>query len=608
MATVSRHGSFFAAGITVVASFVTAQPATALTVLHHQCQAHRTNPVQAIEACTGLIRLNTDSPRNMTLTYLHRAAAWMKQGNPGQAVQDATSALQLSPGKPQALVMRGHAFRKLRDINQARANFDQAIAADPSHAPAYSGRAVLHLGSRDYDRAIMDADAAIRLDSNLAVAYGVRGTARVHKRDIAHAFSDLNRALQLNPQMTDAYNARGLAHKARGDLNAAAADFDRALAMDPSHLPTLQNRAVVRRMLRQFAASLDDLNRAISLNPRESNSFRERGITHLEAGDFVRSLPDLNEAIRLDRTNAEAFAIRGKVLEKKGETRAALADFAAALAIDQNHAGALAGRGRISAAENALAKQMPVVQLVQAPSAVKPTNPSEGRTAAISKPMPNVTVGTTAKPAAKIETLVVAQANAAPIQAAQAATLTIRPLKDTVAACEKAARPQSDLAIDRAGGKGKLSFPTCYRGRAHADCVLGAILEEAAAISHDYGDIVKANYSDLTDVAAICKIDPRQIDEHLAKAGVFNDRASALQKAYESSGACVSGVQKAVSEIDLSAMNDSQKLLLSIRGAIGASLEQASARQKDIFRLMQAIRDAQKSMTTVRSVRATVCK
>jgi tetratricopeptide (TPR) repeat protein len=598
----SQAGIIFASALVFSTTTFLVWPTTVraaeLGPLHQQCAATEPEPAKAIAACTSLIESNADSDRNTAVSYVNRAVAWTKNNRPDQAAADLARAMRIWPSYERSYYVRGNLFLKSDDVGRAVADFSQAIAINASYAPAYSGRAFAHIQMKDFDRAIAEANTAIRIDPRLAIAYVARGTALSRKRELERALGDLGYAIQLNLHLPIAYNNRGFVYKTKGDLDRAITDFTQAVEIDPGYVLPFRNRAAAWRDTGQFGRVIEDLNKVISLGTRESNVFNDRGLAYFNTGNLDRGVQDFDQAIALDHKNVSALINRGLTYEKKGNRASALADFNAALVIDANRSDAQAARTRVSSVGSALASVAPAVAR-SAPSttttAGEPT--AQGRTASSA----SGNNWSSAQPTRSDPINANAQ-----IQAPAAAAS--RPLHDALAACGKSGKPQTGLVIVQSNGKGKLPLPVCYRGRAHLDCVVSAMVDEATAISREYEAIVNSNYPNMNDVAAICKIDPRQIEEHVAKAMAFDARAAALQSAYNSSATCVDNVHKTLTAIDLSSMKNSQALLRSILETTTVPLEQASARQRDVIRLMQAIKDAQNSMTAVQSIRGSVCR
>ena len=83
---------------------------------------------------------------------------------------------------------------------------------------------------RGVDRAIADFDLAIASDPTLAVAFYNRGSARSQKRDSEGALADYDRAIQLDPRLAEAH--RGGIRYVTGDLTGAISDGSRAIELN----------------------------------------------------------------------------------------------------------------------------------------------------------------------------------------------------------------------------------------------------------------------------------------------------------------------------------------------------------------------------------------
>lgn len=95
-----------------------------------------------------------------------------------------------------ALNNRGVKYIALGELDNARADFSEALSIDPSMEMAYRNRALVHIRNGDYAAAVDDYDSAIAYSRYQGLSY-----------------SEL------------AYLGRAVAHKLAGDDDKAAADF-----------------------------------------------------------------------------------------------------------------------------------------------------------------------------------------------------------------------------------------------------------------------------------------------------------------------------------------------------------------------------------------------
>lgn len=129
---------------------------------------------------------------------------------------------------------------KLRngDYDEAIADFNRAIALEPSNGGYYLIRANTKERKRDYAGAIADYTRAIefaREDED--VIYVVRAEAREQAGDLDGAIADYTRAIEINPKLADAYHRRGLAKQKKSDPKGAAADLARAKQLTATQSP-----------------------------------------------------------------------------------------------------------------------------------------------------------------------------------------------------------------------------------------------------------------------------------------------------------------------------------------------------------------------------------
>jgi tetratricopeptide (TPR) repeat protein len=106
--------------------------------------------------------------------------------------------------------------------------------ADPHF---YCTQGTLALQHDSYQQARFDFDAAIALAPNFADALTGRGTALILMGQPAAALIDLDRALALNPTLLDALLNRAIVRKTMGDLAGARTDLKELLRLAPTDWP-----------------------------------------------------------------------------------------------------------------------------------------------------------------------------------------------------------------------------------------------------------------------------------------------------------------------------------------------------------------------------------
>jgi TolB-like protein len=164
--------------------------------------------------------------------------------------QERVSKTNTTSSEAQQLYLKGRFHwnkRNTEDFQKARAYFQQAIAADPNYALAYTGLAdtlalMPYYGnyygnfrpSEYMPLAKQSAQKALEIDPNLAEAHASLGQILVnYDYDFKGAERELRRAIELDPKYPSGYQWLSEVHYYMGNNDQAQSDINKALELDP---------------------------------------------------------------------------------------------------------------------------------------------------------------------------------------------------------------------------------------------------------------------------------------------------------------------------------------------------------------------------------------
>jgi tetratricopeptide (TPR) repeat protein/predicted Ser/Thr protein kinase len=275
-------------------------------------------------------------------------AAWRGVAWPGGPA--ATTSLARVTGAPGAtpseLTAEARArlrrFDRPESVEAAIQGFEQALARDGAHAPAWAGLALAYWrqfrATRDTvkaSRALDAARTAVQLDDYLAEGHVALGLAQLAGGTHDDATASFQRALDLDPGTAQAHRGLGEVAEAQDRRAEAQAAYERAASLDPAdwELPRLAGNVHFRAG--RYGEALTWYQKAAALAPDVAVPHALVGGTFHMLGDYPRAAEALQRAITLQPT-AGTYSNLGTVLFFQGRFRDATAAFEKAVGLLPN--------------------------------------------------------------------------------------------------------------------------------------------------------------------------------------------------------------------------------------------------------------------------------
>ena len=227
--------------------------------------------------------------------------------------------------------------------------FQQAIAADPNYALAYSGLADTYNIAPSYipmpsKQAELLADEAVRkaveLDDTLPEAHTARAIALANEWKWKEAESEFRRAIELNPNNATAHYFYAMNYLAPQNRNDQALEqFRIALSLDPLSSIVNANYALMLLQARRYPESLAQFQKILARDPNFLPAHYKLSQLYANTGRFADAVNEIRHIIpKPISASADAKGYLALTLAMDDSDRSAAVAVAAALAGDRNQA------------------------------------------------------------------------------------------------------------------------------------------------------------------------------------------------------------------------------------------------------------------------------
>ena len=187
---------------------------------------------------------------------------------------------------------RGISFAQQGRLDEAVANFRQALQIHPDHAGAHNNLGIVLAQCGQLDEAVKHYEEALRIRPDFFEAYNNLGNALRDLGRIDEAIPKYEEAVYLKPDFAEAYNNHGIALVRHDRLEEAAALFRKTLQLKPNYVKARSNLGNVVRDLGQFDEALECYDEALRLQPDYPDAYRNRALVYLIQGDFEQGWRD----------------------------------------------------------------------------------------------------------------------------------------------------------------------------------------------------------------------------------------------------------------------------------------------------------------------------
>lgn len=263
-------------------------------------QAHQYNAMayeqlgksnDAIESIKKAIELRPNSAQYL-FTY---GVILFQQEHYNEALLAFNRVIRIDERIPDAWLNRGTTRLMLSDSTGALNDYTTAINLSPFNANPYLRRGSLFAQQKNYEMALGDLNQAILLDSSLVQAYFTRALVYYYQKQPSLALADLDKVLQMDSRHTLGLFNRAIISYENGLPEAAIDDLTRLSSIIPSNVLVHYYLASIRFERGYLSTALENINKAIELFPQFANAYLLRAEIKTKKDDLKGAEADLEK-------------------------------------------------------------------------------------------------------------------------------------------------------------------------------------------------------------------------------------------------------------------------------------------------------------------------
>jgi tetratricopeptide (TPR) repeat protein len=139
-----------------------------------------------------------------------------------------SSVFNIHAQEAEDLLRQGQQKLEMGNPSEALDLYTEAIQLDPNYLDAHLKRAFVYSMLNEHEKAILDYDRIVELNPQNSDIYVSRGSAYNRLNQFEKAMVDFNKAIEIDRTNSDAFNNRGWAKKGLGDKKGACSDWKKS--------------------------------------------------------------------------------------------------------------------------------------------------------------------------------------------------------------------------------------------------------------------------------------------------------------------------------------------------------------------------------------------
>lgn len=321
------------------------------------------------EHITPVLPPEPKEPQEQASTIFQKAQSHALNGRFSLAVDECKRAVQLDPDYASAYSLLGQCLIELKQVREAIAAFEKAVALRPS-ADIYVVLGQVYLQERQYEEAAIAAREAIRLSRSIPEAYYTIGQALMELGELDHAYDAFQHALSIRsdyadahlgvasvefkrghpeialtacrkaikaqPKFPQAFCLIGQILRARGQYEDAYRAFQDALKLKPDYTAAFNYMALNFRSQKRLEEAESACRKGLRVDSNMPELHNTLGLIQCDSNQYQEGSKSYERAIELKPDYAEAHNNLGLCRFKTGDYKGAVDCFERAIELEPN--------------------------------------------------------------------------------------------------------------------------------------------------------------------------------------------------------------------------------------------------------------------------------
>jgi tetratricopeptide (TPR) repeat protein len=234
------------------------------------------------------------------------ACAWQQTSYWRNSLTLWKHSLVCMPDNYRVHTLLGNALAKRDRVDDAIAQFRQALKIHPKCAEAFYGLGVAAAGRGRLDEAIVHYQAALNVNSTYANAHNNLGNALLTLGQVDAAIAHCQAAVDINPNLAEGYFNLGNALFVCRHLDTALVQYEKALEAQPDYADARYNIGLIWATRGKVDKAIEEYRKAIGLNPNLPEVYNSLGLALAAVGQSDEAVAQYRQALRLRPNFAEA--------------------------------------------------------------------------------------------------------------------------------------------------------------------------------------------------------------------------------------------------------------------------------------------------------------